>query len=61
MHSNSANCRNTFLPIAQNGEPIEVPQYDFTKHKRTEATTRVEAADVVIVDGIFTLYVEQVR
>ncbi len=45
----------------KNGEAVEVPQYDFTTHKRISATTRIQGADVVIVDGIFTLHVEQVR
>jgi len=45
----------------KNGEEVQVPQYDFTTHKRISATTLIQGADVVIVDGIFTLHVEQVR
>ena len=45
----------------KNGEAVQVPQYDFTTHKRIQATTEICGADVVIVDGIFTLHVEQVR
>lgn len=34
------------------GQAIDVPEYDFATHTRTGATIRVEARDVVIVEGI---------
>ena len=33
-------------------EPIEVPQYDFTTHRRLPTTVRVESRPVIIIDGI---------
>lgn len=40
---------------------MDVPVYDFTTHKRLNETQHIDRADVVIVDGIFTLCVESVR
>ena len=34
------------------GQPIEKPVYDFTRHTRAPQTVRVEPRDVVLVDGI---------
>jgi uridine kinase len=42
------------------GRPIEMPQYDFTVHNRTEETVTVEPTDVVVVEGIFALHDEVV-
>ncbi|MBR9918387.1 uridine kinase [bacterium] len=34
------------------GYPIEVPQYDFSKHIRKEQTTAVTPKEVILIDGI---------
>jgi uridine kinase len=34
------------------GYPIEVPQYDFSKHIRKEESTSVTPKDVILIDGI---------
>jgi uridine kinase len=39
------------------GRAIEVPVYDFVRHRRTGATRRVEARPVVLLEGIL-LFVE---
>jgi len=41
------------------GQPVEMPQYDFTVHNRTDETVRVEPSEVVVVEGIFALYEER--
>jgi len=38
------------------GQPVEMPQYDFSIHNRTDETVRVEPSEVVVVEGIFGLY-----
>ncbi|WP_323675801.1 uridine kinase [Halorubellus sp. PRR65] len=38
------------------GQPIEMPQYDFTIHNRKDETVHVEPSDVIVVEGIFALY-----
>lgn len=43
------------------GKAAEIPQYDFTTHSRLADTTRVDGVHVIIVDGIFTLAVEEIR
>lgn len=40
------------LRTLKSGQPIEVPIYDFATHCRSDDLLRVEAADVVVVEGI---------
>ena len=42
------------------GRTIEMPEYDFSIHNRTDETTTVDPGDVVMVEGILTLHDEQV-
>lgn len=44
-----------------NGEPIEVPEYDFSSHTRAPRTERIVPADFVILEGLFALYWERLR
>lgn len=43
------------------GEAIEKPEYDFVTHLRRAEPTRVEPADVVVIDGILLFVDERVR
>lgn len=43
------------------GKAIEKPIYDFAKHNRAEETVRVEARDIIIVEGILVLEDERIR
>jgi uridine kinase len=43
------------------GEPIEMPTYDFEIHNRTDDPERVEPTDVVIVEGILALYDDDIN
>ena len=51
----------TQLSTLLEGQPIEMPTYDFEIHNRTDETTRVEPTDVVILEGIFALYDEEIN
>jgi uridine kinase len=42
-------------------EAIEKPEYDFVTHLRRAEPTRVEPADVVVIDGILLFVDERVR
>src|SRR4029079_5567509 len=42
-------------------EPIEKPEYDFVTPLRRPAPTRVEPADVIVIDGILLFVDERVR
>jgi uridine kinase len=42
-------------------EAIEKPEYDFVTHLRRAAPTRVEPADVIVIDGILLFVDERVR
>lgn len=43
------------------GVAIEMPEYDFTQHTRAPHTTRVLPGRVVVLEGFFALYDEQLR
>ena len=42
-------------------EPIEKPEYDFVTHLRRPNPTRIEPADVIVIDGILLFVDERVR
>ncbi|RLM57286.1 uridine kinase [Halobellus sp. Atlit-31R] len=43
------------------GQSIEMPTYDFESHNRTDDPKRVEPTDVILIEGIFALYDEQIN
>jgi uridine kinase len=45
----------------QAGRAVEVPYYDFSQHARSQATRRVEPADVVVIEGILVLHIPEIR
>jgi uridine kinase len=53
-HPNSLESELLIQHIKQlkNGQPVEVPIYDFSTHSRTERTYSVQARGVILVEGI---------
>ncbi|MCP4428420.1 MAG: uridine kinase, partial [Chloroflexi bacterium] len=53
-HPNSLETKLLIKHIQQllQWEPVNVPVYDFTTHRRTEKTTLVEPSPIILVDGI---------
>lgn len=43
------------------GEAVEVPVYDFVRHRRTEETVRVEPRSVILVEGILLFAESRLR
>ena len=43
------------------GEAVDAPVYDYTIHDRSEKTRRVEARDVILLEGILILANEELR
>lgn len=43
------------------GQAIQVPEYDFIHHRRTEKTHTVEPQPIVIVEGLLILAQEEIR
>src|SRR5688572_15796109 len=43
------------------GRPIELPVYDFVRHRRTERTTRIEPRPVVLVEGMLLFAEPSIR
>lgn len=57
----STDVKRCQTDFKQDETAIEVPQYDFTTHKRLADTQTVAPPDVVLLDGIFTLCVPEIR
>ena len=51
----------TQLSSLLEGQPVEMPQYDFASHNRKAERKRVEPTDVVILEGILALYDETIN
>ncbi len=49
------------IQTLRQGEPVDCPQYDFTKHLRTPTTHRLEPRRIIIVEGILIFAVEALR
>ncbi len=49
------------LRSLRDGEPVEIPNYDFCLHTRCNDYTVVEPSPVIIVDGILTFHDERLR
>ena len=45
----------------RNGEPIEMPEYDFAQHNRSSKTITVKPAPVIVIEGLFALYDADLR
>ena len=43
------------------GRPVEMPTYDFTVHNRRDERTTVEPTEVIVLEGIFALYDDEVN
>jgi uridine kinase len=49
------------LGALRDGRTVEIPHYDFAAHTRTAQTERLVPGQVVILEGLFTLYWEELR
>jgi len=49
------------LQALRAGRAVATPNYDFTSHRRSFETTRVEACPVVVVEGILVLAIPALR
>ncbi|MFP4178594.1 MAG: uridine kinase [Spirochaetaceae bacterium] len=49
------------LSMLKNGTPVEMPQYDFVKHRRKEQTIRVEPKSLIIFEGILVFFDPKIR
>jgi uridine kinase len=49
------------LEMLRDRQPIDKPEYNFVTHLRCEVPTRVEPADVVVIDGILLFVDDRVR
>jgi len=49
------------LAELRDGRAVEIPHYDFAAHTRTARTEWLKPGEVVILEGLFTLYWEKLR
>lgn len=49
------------LKALRAGRSVEIPVYDFTTHTRTDQTRHIEAAPVIIVEGILVFVESELR
>ena len=49
------------LQLLKNGKPVQTPHYDFKKNARLKTFTLVKPTKVVLFEGIFSLYQEEIR
>ena len=49
------------LRALQDGESVDIPNYDFKLHTRKREMTRLDPSPVIIVDGILTFHDERLR
>ena len=49
------------LKAMVNGETVEVPQYNYVTHSRTDETLTIKPQKVIIVEGIMVLYEPTLR
>src|SRR5437867_2381765 len=59
--SHDFNLLNKHLHELAEGKEIDRPIYDFLTHTCSQQTERVRASDVIIVEGLFTLYWSEIR
>jgi len=49
------------LQKLKNYEPIEMPQYDFVHHRRTDKTLHMEPKKIIIFEGIMIFFEKSIR
>ena len=60
-HSFDWELLNKHISDLKNGISIDCPNYDFTTNSRTAETTRIEPSQMVLFEGIFTLFDKSIR
>ncbi|MFW5744148.1 MAG: uridine kinase [Spirochaetota bacterium] len=49
------------LSALREGRPIDMPQYDFVHHRRSETSTKVEPGKLIIFEGILIYFDARLR
>ncbi|AOG60565.1 uridine kinase [Spiroplasma helicoides] len=49
------------LDMLKGGKDVETPIYDFKTHAQSGETVTTKASDVIILDGILSLHIEEIR
>ena len=49
------------LRLLKSGQAVDIPTYDFTTHRRTDVTERVDPTPILLIEGILILTQSQLR
>ena len=49
------------LQLMLSGETVNIPKYDFTQHMRLKETSIINPHHIIILEGIFVLYDDEIR
>lgn len=49
------------LKLLLSGKTVAIPKYDFTKHLRSDQTLSISPSPILIIEGIFTTVIPEVR
>lgn len=49
------------INLLKSGKTVAAPKYDFTLHKRSTELRELKPKQVILIDGIYTLYSEKLR
>lgn len=49
------------LRALREGNPVDIPIYDFTRHSRTDRTSRIDSQPVILVEGILVFAEAELR
>jgi uridine kinase len=52
---------NEHIASLKSGEGIDCPEYDFTGNSREEKTNRIEPTNIILFEGIFSLFDKEIR
>lgn len=51
----------THLKMLKSGQAVDIPTYDFTTHRRTDITERIEPKPILLIEGILILSQKRLR
>jgi uridine kinase len=60
-HSFDWDLLNKHISELKSGNPIDCPNYDFKTNSRTSEMTHIEPSQMVLFEGIFTLFDKSIR
>lgn len=51
----------SLLKRLMNNETVEIPNYDFATHSRTNVATQIQPSKIIIIEGILIFHIKELR